>query len=288
MDALVEVEYWDDDSGSFGIQYDAFGNAYQHCPERALLGGLHQWKQAKFHLSNARFANSQNGRSDFRIAVQGEGLHVRRLSWKRLPPAVPANDPWAKLAAAYRLTGDELALETLLTDHPEAVVGVADFHLANQMWQQALEIYEQLVAEKASTNLLNKQALASNNRAWELVSTWRPDGGDRELEEGLGLAIKACELDPKNLGYRKTLGVAYYRNSQWENAREALERSIERGVDDPCNWLFLAMAYQQLSDQTQARMWYDKAIAWRQRKNPDAGLEPFFNECEQVFSDSLK
>lgn len=86
----VEVEYFDQGSGSFRIEYDGpnpnapFNGAYTASPTVVTLADTRQWKTATFRLTGARFLNSQNGGADFRIATQGDPLHVSRVSVKRL------------------------------------------------------------------------------------------------------------------------------------------------------------------------------------------------------------
>jgi tetratricopeptide (TPR) repeat protein len=283
MDAEVTVEYWEDGSGSFALQYDAYEHAYRPCSRKIAIGGSWTWRKATFQLNNARFANSQNGQADFRITTLGNGLHVRRVSLQRIQPATEPGDSWGKLAAAYHLTGDKTALARLLKDHPLAEVSLGDSYLENRNWQQAIDVYERLINdETANTNLLNHLAQASNGRAWELVTTQDADGGDRDVKEALNLAKKACELDSNNGQYWKTLGGAYYRNTQWKDAIESLEQSVELGVDDPCNWLFLAMACHQLADGSQARVWYDKAVAWSEQNSLDTETASFYDEAEEL------
>ncbi len=67
MDVEVEVEYWDDGWGNFQIQYDAYDQAYKSTLEHVYLGGTQKWQRGRFSLKDARLANSQNGRADFRL-----------------------------------------------------------------------------------------------------------------------------------------------------------------------------------------------------------------------------
>lgn len=86
----VEVEYFDQGSGEFRIEYDGpdpnapFNGAYTASKTRVTLSDSGQWKLAKFRLTESRFLNSQNGGADFRIAVQGSALHLRKITVTRL------------------------------------------------------------------------------------------------------------------------------------------------------------------------------------------------------------
>ncbi len=89
----VEVEYFDQGSGGFRIEYDGpdpnapFNGAYTASKTAVTLGDTRQWKSATFRLPGARFLNSQNGGADFRLATQGDPLHVSRVRVKR--PGLP-------------------------------------------------------------------------------------------------------------------------------------------------------------------------------------------------------
>lgn len=85
----VEVEYFDQGSGSFRIEYDGpdpnapFNGAYTASATSVTLGDSGQWKNGKFRLLGSRFLNSQNGGADFRLAVQADAFHVRMVTVTR-------------------------------------------------------------------------------------------------------------------------------------------------------------------------------------------------------------
>src|SRR5262249_34241639 len=65
-----------------------------------------------------------------------------------------------------------------------------------------------------------------------------------------------------------TLGVAYYRAKSWLSAIDALKQSMNlRDGGDSADWFFMAMAYKQLGDDTQANYWYNKAKLEVQKAN---------------------
>lgn len=92
----VEVEYFDQGSGSFRLEYDGpdpnapFNGAYTASKTLVTLANSGQWKVAKFRLPESRFLNSQNGGADFRVNVQGSPLHVRQVTVTRLGLPVEA------------------------------------------------------------------------------------------------------------------------------------------------------------------------------------------------------
>lgn len=116
----VEVEYYDQGSGTFRIEYDGpdpnapFNGAYTASRTSVTLANSKQWKTAKFRLLEAKFLNSQNGGSDFRLNVQGDPLHLARVTMSRLGMPTEAGASlhgWQQdfaepLDPSWRTTGD--------------------------------------------------------------------------------------------------------------------------------------------------------------------------------------
>jgi WD40 repeat protein/formylglycine-generating enzyme required for sulfatase activity/tetratricopeptide (TPR) repeat protein len=106
MNVQVEIDYWADSSGSCQIQYDSDDDSYNRSQAPVQLEGSRGWKTARFTIKGARFANSQNGRADFRVAVATAGrFYLKRVSVRRLFPGEDADNLWVRLAAAYGLNG---------------------------------------------------------------------------------------------------------------------------------------------------------------------------------------
>jgi hypothetical protein len=62
-----------------------------------------------------------------------------------------------------------------------------------------------------------------------------------------------------------------------------------RAGGDSFDWFFLAMAHRRLGDRDQARIWYDKAVAWMDRQMPHNGeLRRFRAEAEAVLTKAGK
>jgi uncharacterized protein HemY len=92
-----------------------------------------------------------------------------------------------------------------------------------------------------------------------------PDAGLRNPHRAAQLAEKAVELIPEGSDNWAALGVARYRDSQWEEARRAFDKSLQLGVghvhwSDAIDWFFLAMSNWRLGQQDQARQCYDRAV----------------------------
>jgi tetratricopeptide (TPR) repeat protein len=124
---------------------------------------------------------------------------------------------------------------------------------------------------------LSPQSPEANNRlAWTLASC--PDPKLCDPLRAVELAKTAAEAEPQVANYWNTLGVAQYRAGQWQAAIESLEKSIElvAGEDiqggatgESWNALFLAMAHQRLGQQEGARQWYDRAVEWMEKYEPN-------------------
>jgi WD40 repeat protein/tetratricopeptide (TPR) repeat protein len=81
---------------------------------------------------------------------QSSRLAMRRLS-----------DPWAKLAAAYHVIGDQQSFDQLLEHHPDAASCVGDLYAASQDWERAIAEYGKLLTDRpADVALLTKLATA--------------------------------------------------------------------------------------------------------------------------------
>jgi len=136
-------------------------------------------------------------------------------------------------------------------------------------------------------NLDSNDHFLLNNLAWFVVTHPDTSGQYPEAKDAVGWAQRACELlqnTPSYTGHLNTLGVARYRNGQWEEAIKALEQSIREGSVRPGNWLFIAMCHWKLEHWKEAREWYDKALAWEQENESDADLRNFFAEAEELMA----
>ena len=91
----------------------------------------------------------------------------------------------------------------------------------------------------------------------------------RNARGAMELAEKAVEIEPQASNYWTVLGIARYRESQWQEARTAFDKSLQLGTDssggafryaDAIDWFFLAMSNWQLGQKDEARQCYDRAV----------------------------
>jgi WD40 repeat protein len=90
--------------------------------------------------------------------------------------ALKLTDPWVKLAAGYRVVGDQKAFEQLLKRHPAAAAAVGDLNAAEENWDLAIAAYSNLItARPADGNLLVKRAKAYEaTKRWDLAEAdWK-------------------------------------------------------------------------------------------------------------------
>ena len=98
--------------------------------------------------------------------------------------AMQLTDPWAKLAAAYHVLGDQQALDRLVKHHPEAAVGVGDLYAAAKDWERAIAEYRKAVTDQPADSLLTK-----------LATAYQSAGRTRE---GVPYLAKASAANPKD------------------------------------------------------------------------------------------
>jgi tetratricopeptide (TPR) repeat protein/serine/threonine protein kinase len=144
-----------------------------------------------------------------------------------------------------------------------------DSHLTVAARQSATDTYrqrQQALLDQAVQHSADK-ANAHNNVAWFLAIS--PDAKIQNPDQAVRLAQKAVTLAPQNGNFWGTLGTAYYRTRQWQDAVAALEKAMHlKSGADSFNWFFLAMAHQQLGDPAKARHWYDQAVEWMDQNKP--------------------
>ncbi len=76
-DVTIEIEYLDSAVGQFRVEYGSPSETYMSSAS-AQLTGSGEWRTHRFEISDASFANNQNGDSDFRLEKAGGNLVVRR------------------------------------------------------------------------------------------------------------------------------------------------------------------------------------------------------------------
>ena len=109
---------------------------------------------------------------------------------------------------------------------------------------------------------------AHNNLAWMLVRT--PCDRLYDPTRGLTLARRAVALEPNDWRFLNTLGVAEYRDGDFETAADTLRKSTTFTGGSAHDWYFLAMTCWHQGKKTEAAEWFDRAVASANKSNsPD-------------------
>jgi tetratricopeptide (TPR) repeat protein len=96
-----------------------------------------------------------------------------------------------------------------------------------------------------------------------------PDARLRNAHRAAELANKAIEIEPNISNHWTALGIARFRQGQWQEAQAAFDRSLQLGTNSmgatlrwayATDWFFLAMSNWQLSQPDEARKCYDRAL----------------------------
>jgi tetratricopeptide (TPR) repeat protein len=113
-------------------------------------------------------------------------------------------------------------------------------------------------------------AAGYNNFAWFYATA---PASMRRPDKALPLAQKAAELEGSWV-ILNTLGVVYYRVNRFEDAKQALEKGIQKnaGHGTAFDWYFLAMVHARQGAPVKARECLDQAERWR--KQPTIPLTP--------------
>jgi serine/threonine protein kinase/tetratricopeptide (TPR) repeat protein len=150
------------------------------------------------------------------------------------------------------------------------------------MLRDSHRLEESLRVRREATEQFPDNAELHNNLAWQLVTL--PDSKLRDPYEAVRVAKKAVALKKDDGHYWNTLGVAHYYAGEWHPTLAALTQAMKlRKGGDGNDWFFLAMAHEKLGNKAEARRWYDRALEWMQKHQPEnAELRRFQVEAAEV------
>jgi tetratricopeptide (TPR) repeat protein len=167
------------------------------------------------------------------------------------------------------------------------------FRAASQAWEEgdfasAKESYLQLVSlvdavppDRWAPPFRYTVSLAFNNLAWLMATC--SDNKFRDPQGAVTYAKRAVGFAPTDGNSWNTLGVAYYRAGELEEAKNTLYRSMElRNEGDSFDWFFLALIHFKLGHKDRAREWYDRA-AGRLHQIPQFGSYLTTNQLDELY-----
>ena len=244
----------------------------------------------------ASFSGGSLNRDRFQyIAIQwAYGWHERFGNWleltpvlqSALPQATPPNKPKIQVLLAQALANQSQLDEAQAILEPLTRGRYTGYSRALSAYAQ-LPGNRQFALRAVESNLSDRslpkytRAGVQNNVAW-IHATVPGDGGysDSELaEQSARDALEVFRHDPQ---CTHTLGVVLYRNGKWREAIAELQRAIILGVDQPCSWLFLAMAHWQLGEHDEAEHWFQIADQWRSRHATSLEERRFYDEATEL------
>jgi WD40 repeat protein len=122
----------------------------------------------------------------------------------------------------------------------------------------------------------------TNDLAWRLANRLNPE--PHHVRTAVALALHAVKSAPAGGVFWNTLGAAHYRAGDWKEAVAALEKAMAlRNGGDSFDWFFLAMAHWQLGEKEKAHQWYDQAVQWMDKNQPENGeLRRFRAEAAEL------
>jgi tetratricopeptide (TPR) repeat protein len=107
-----------------------------------------------------------------------------------------------------------------------------------------------------------------NKLAWNLATA--AERKDRDGRQAVALARLAVNGAPANGNFLSTLGAAHYSAGNWKEALATLEKSMDLRKGGDCfDWFFVAMAHWQLGEKDKARKWFDQAVGWMDKNQPE-------------------
>jgi WD40 repeat protein/tetratricopeptide (TPR) repeat protein/tRNA A-37 threonylcarbamoyl transferase component Bud32 len=153
-----------------------------------------------------------------------------------------------------------------------------------QALDRVVQLYEAWGKPEEAARWRSRLPSALNDQAWQLVAGPKPG---RDPARALPLARRAVQLDPGHGPYLNTLGLVLYRNGQFKEAIDTLEKSltVSAGENAGFDLYFLAMCHARLGHTARAQECLNQANHWvsQQKKlsaQHQAELGEFRTEAE--------
>ena len=262
--------------------------------------GFALWKNNQIDEAIAAYRTTIRLRPDLEVAHSDLGLLLaeKGLLDESIAESREAIRLYPRFGRAYSNLGWALAQKGLLDEaidaHRHAIqleptYAPAHTNLAIALYQKGLR-HEAAAAYRDSVRLnwpdshtRESNGWGLNNLAWEIAND--PDVKRRNPTEAVQLGKEAV-AQLEEAAFRTTLGAAQYRAGDFEAAIDSLETAMKIGEgEDSYDWFFLAMSHWQLGNEEAARQWYDKAIDWMERNQPQNDeLLRFRTEAQELMA----
>jgi WD40 repeat protein/tetratricopeptide (TPR) repeat protein len=191
------------------------------------------------------------------------GLTADARTVQHAVAAMKISDAWARLAATYRIVGDEAALSRLLAHHPSAARGLGELYAADHDWERSLADYNRAITPdcKDATLFAARAEVHEKLGHLELAAAdwWNADRNAVDkatrygnpslpaLEQRARIHGRLQQIDrqiadynellkPERLGDHPSIfarrAEAYSLLRQWEKARADFDRAIDVAPSD--------------------------------------------------------
>jgi serine/threonine protein kinase/tetratricopeptide (TPR) repeat protein len=233
--------------------------------------------QQALELHRPFFAGKSDlARDHLNLARAWKDLGRAGQSEQAVREAVGILDPLAKSAPQEPDREKELGaaldyLASLIYDRGDAAE-------ARRLWKRSVTCRQRALA------LMPDDLDLRDDLAWLLATC--PEPAVRDPAEAIELAQKAVARKPDSSRFWNTLGAADCAAGNWTEAITALEKSAERNHGGGAfDWFLLAMAHAHLGHATDARAYFDRAVAWTEEHKPrDTELRRFRKEAADLLS----
>lgn len=176
-----------------------------------------------------------HGVGRFRLSVT-DGL-------TRVIPSTVTN-PWARLAAAYLITENETAFQSIVDQHPDATTSLGDLYAAEGNWKQAIDSF----TDSITSNSTDPALFLKRASAYESIEDWDAAFADW---------TKAVELQPTQL--QNALDT-FKRAARWSDAAKFGWMVIDKEPEVIDRWISLAALVSLANDEVTARVFRQRLL----------------------------
>ena len=151
----------------------------------------------------------------------------------------------------------EASFRLALRDDPssaEALYGLGSVYLKQQKSGEARDSFERAIKVQASY----PDTLANSWNNLGLLAA-----RDGQTAAAISYFMEVLKLNPDHLIALTNLGNAYRKEKNWDAARQALERAVAIGPQDPEANYSLGMVFAQLNDNEQADEYLQRSLQFR-------------------------